>query len=115
MSKPKPIDLVPQAALLEGSAEFLRLWHKPDGPVSCFIDPAALGADPALFGVAITDAVRHGALAWAQAVNIPVADAEARIWEGVDAERARPTDRPRASTLPGDDDFISYTDPKDLH
>ena len=115
MSKPRPINLVPHAALLEDSAEFLRLWAKPDGPVSCFLDPAKLGADPALFGVALADAVRHGARAWAAAVNIPVDHAEARIWEGLDAERANPTDQPRAPELPADDDFITYTEPKDLH
>ena len=115
MSKPKPINLVPQAALLEGSAEFLRLWHRPDGPLTCFVDPSALGADPFLFGMAITDAVRHGARAWAQAVNISIEHAEERIWEGLDAERARPTDEPRAPEQPADDGFITYTDPRDLH
>lgn len=115
MSKPVPINLVPNAAMLEGSREFLRMWAKPEGPMSCFIDPSKLGADPFLFGMAVADAVRHGARAWAQAVNIPVEHAEERIWEGLDAERAKPTDTPRAPELPADDEFITYTMPKDLN
>ena len=115
MSQPRPINLVPHAALLADSEEFLRLWAKSDGPMTCFVDPARLGADPFLFGMALVDAVRHGARAWAAAVNIPVDHAEARIWEGIDAERAKPTDQPRPAERPMDDDFITYTDPKDLH
>ena len=115
MSKPVPINLVPHAAQLEDSREFLRVWAKINGPMSCFINPAQLGADPALFGMALADVVRHGARAWATAVNIPVEHAEERIWEGLDAERANPTDSPRDPEPPADDDFITYSDPKDLH
>jgi hypothetical protein len=115
MSKPVPINLVPHAALLEDGREFLRLWAKEDGPVTCFINPAALGADPFLFGMALVDAVRNGARAWAQAVGVSVEHAEQRIWEGLDAERAKPTDTPRAPEGPADDDFITYTKPKDLN
>ncbi len=115
MSKPVPINLVPHAALLEDSREFLRMWARTDGPVSCFINPAQLGADPFLFGMALVDAVRHGARAWAQAVDIPVEHAEERIWQGLDAERANPTDAPRDAEPPADDDFFTYTKPKDLH
>ena len=115
MSKPVPIDLAAQAALLEDSREFLRFWAKPDGPNTCFIDPSKLGADPFLFGMALVDAVRHGARAWAAAVDVPVEHAEARIWEGLDAERARPTATPRDAERPADDDVIIYTDPRDLN
>lgn len=115
MSKPAPINLVPHAALLEDAREFLRMWSKEQGPLTCFIDPARLGADPFLFGMALADAVRHGARAWAQAVNIPVEHAEERIWEGLDAERAKPTDTPRDAEQPSDDGFITYTNPKELH
>lgn len=115
MSKPVPIDLVPHADLLEDGREFLRLWSKPEGPVTCFVNPAQLGADPFLFGMALVDTVRHGARAWAQAVDIPVAEAEARIWAGLDAERATPTDRPRDPAPPVDDHFISYMRPEDLN
>lgn len=101
--------------MLEDAEEFLRMWRKQDGPMTCFIDPARLGADPFLFGMAVVDAVRHGARAWAAAVNIPVEHAEERIWEGLDAERAKPTDQPRDAALPADDDFISYTRPEELN
>src|SRR3546814_6740778 len=48
---------------LAGGEEFLRMWKQSNGNVLCVIDPAALGADPMLFGLAIVDAVRHGAKA----------------------------------------------------
>ena len=115
MSKPKPINLVPHAAMLENAEEFLRLWAKRDGPMTCFIDPSKLGADPFLFGMALVDAVRHGARAWAEAVNVSVEHAEARIWEGLDAERAKPTDHPRDAERPSDDGVITYTKPTDLN
>ena len=94
MTKPIPIDLTPYVDLLGNSREFLRLWALKDGPVTCFVNPAALGADPMLFGMAVVDAVRHAAKAWSQAVNCPEHEALARIWEGLDAERAAPTDTP---------------------
>src|SRR3546814_14336691 len=55
---------------LAGGEEFLRMWKQSNGNVLCVIDPAALGADPMIFGLAIVDAVRHGAKAYAQAVNV---------------------------------------------
>ena len=80
---------------LGNSVEFARLWHEPDGPFTCIIEPRNIGADPALFGMAMVDAIRHGAKAYAQAIRIPEEEALARIWEGFDAERANPTDTPR--------------------
>ena len=49
-AKPTPIDLVPYADLLGDSREFLRVWAKEDGPVTCFINPVPIGADPFAFG-----------------------------------------------------------------
>ena len=115
MSKPVPINLVPHASLIEGAREFLRVWAKEDGPVTCFINPVPLGADPFAFGMALVDVVRHGARAYARAVGISEGEAEARIWEGLDAERAHPTDTPRDAERAADDDVITYTKPKDLH
>ena len=63
--------------------------------MTCIIEPRALGADPFLFGMAIVDAVGHGAKAYAHALGIPEEEALARIWEGLDAERTNPTDEPR--------------------
>lgn len=87
----RPIDLVPYADMLEGSHEFLRAWHKPDGPESFFVNPRALGADPALFGIALVDAARHAARAWAKALDRSEDEMLARIWEGFDAERTAPS------------------------
>jgi hypothetical protein len=80
---------------LENSREFLRMWAEKDGPVTCAIDPSAIGADPAIFGMAVVDALRHGALAYAQAVGIGEEEAFARIMEGFVAEMENPTDEPR--------------------
>ncbi|QNQ10332.1 DUF5076 domain-containing protein [Sphingomonas alpina] len=97
--KPVPIDLVPYTDLLEGSREFLRVWASDGGPVTCFINPVPIGADPAAFGIALVDCVRHGAITYARATGISEAEALDRIWLGLDAERANPTDV--ATPIPG--------------
>ena len=89
--KPIPIDLVPFADMLDGGREFLRAWAKEDGPASYFVNPRSLGADPALFGIALVDAARHAAAAWGKALGRPQDDMLDRIWEGFEAERAAPT------------------------
>lgn len=99
--KPIPIDLRPHAALIGNSREFLRIWAQQDGPVTCFINPIPVGPDPAAFGVALVDAIRHAAKTWTKATGISEAQALDRIWQGLDAERARPTD------------FVSPTPDKD--
>ena len=86
---------VSEFGFLDGSQEFARFWSEPGGPLTCIIEPRALGADPFLFGMAMVDAIGHGAKAYAHALGIPEAEALARIWEGLDAERANPTDEPR--------------------
>ncbi len=92
--RPIPIDLSRHVELIAGAREFLRLWATADGPVFCFINPVPVGADPMGFGLALVDAIGHAAKAYARAVDISEDEARARIWEGVDAERARPTDSP---------------------
>ncbi len=89
--KPVPIDLVSYADMLGDSREFLRVWAKQNGPVTCFINPVPIGADPFAFGMALVDCIRHGAKTYAQATGISEMEALARIWEGVDAERGSPT------------------------
>lgn len=89
--RPIPIDLVPFADMLGGGKEFLRAWAKQDGPASYFVNPKALGADPALFGIALVDAARHAAAAWGKALGQPERAMLDRIWEGLDAERHAPT------------------------
>lgn len=85
---------VSRLTMLKGSHEFLRMWARPQGPMTCLIDPAKLGADPFLFGMAMVDAIRHGAKAYAHAVNISEDHALGRILDGFDAERDNPTDSP---------------------
>lgn len=90
--KPIPIDLVPFAEALGNSREFLRAWAKPDGGATSFyINPRSLGADPAWFGIAMVDAIRHAAAAWAQAIDRPEAEMFDRIMQGFQAERDAPT------------------------
>lgn len=93
-SKPVPIDLQPYVHMIEDAREFLRVWATPDGPVTCFINPVPVGPDPASFGIAMVDCIRHAAKTYARATDLTEAQALARIWEGLDAERANPTDIP---------------------
>ena len=60
---------------LSKSLEFARLWAEPEAGMTAIIEPRNLGADPFLFGMALVDAARHGAKAYAQAVNISEEDA----------------------------------------
>jgi hypothetical protein len=92
---------VAQFDFLDGSNEFARLWAEPEGPVTCIIEPRALGPDPFLFGMALVDAVRHGAKAFAYDTGDSGDEALARIWDGLDAERANPTEDPIQIDLEG--------------
>lgn len=96
--KPIPIDLQPYAAMLGDSREFLRVWAKRDGPVMCFINPVPVGPDPAAFGIALVDCIRHAAKTYTKATGVPEEQALQRIWEGLDAERANPTETPKRYT-----------------
>src|SRR5262245_9025758 len=80
MSEPEALDLSGCETLLEGASEFLRMWYRPGGPVTCFIDPVPIGADPVALGIALVDCVRHGAKAYAHALSISEEEALARIW-----------------------------------
>lgn len=88
MTKPVPMNLDRFASMIEGSTEFLRVWTRPDGASACFVNPVPLGPDPIAFGQAVVDTVRQAAKAYARAVNIDEDEALARIWAGVDDERA---------------------------
>lgn len=80
---------------LHGASAFARMWKMQDGGAACLPDPASLGADPMLYGLAIVDAIRHGAKADVAAVNVPEGHAFERIVEGVEAEPQNPIDAPR--------------------
>ena len=88
------IDVAP-FDFLEGSFEFARFWSEPEGEQTFIIEPRALGADPFLFGMALVDAIRHGAIAYSRAVGISEDQALARIMEGFQAELENPTDEAR--------------------
>ena len=77
---------------LDGSAEFARFWSEQGGEQTFIIEPRALGADPFLFGMAMVDAIRHGAIAYSHAVGVTEEQAFARIMEGFQAELSNPTD-----------------------
>ena len=93
---------VAEFGFLEGAEEFARMWASAGAGQTFIIEPRNLGADPFLFGMAMVDAIRHGAKAWAHAIDIPEDEALARIFEGFDAERASPTDDPIDITSPGE-------------
>ena len=76
--------------VLEGSVEVARLWVKPAGPATFLLDTKRL-ASPEMFGMLITDCVRTAATAYAKALSISEGEALSRIWEGLDAERGKPT------------------------
>ena len=80
---------------LEGSFEFARLWSEPEGEQTFIIEPRALGADPAMFGMAMVDCIRHAAIAYSRAVSISEEQALQRILQGFQAELSNPTDDPQ--------------------
>ncbi|MBN8807064.1 MAG: DUF5076 domain-containing protein [Sphingomonas sp.] len=85
------MDLMPFIDSLRGAREFLRIWATEDGRLNCFVNPRGLGADPALFGVALRDSMTHAAAAWSRATGIPEDEALARIREGFDQDADTPT------------------------
>ena len=93
-SLPGEIDLS-SCDFLHSSREFARLWSEPDGNETFIIEPANLGADPALFGMAMVDCIRHAAIAYARAVNVSEQHALERIMMGFQAELENPTDDPQ--------------------
>ncbi len=105
--KPVPLNLVRFAGMIGGAREFLRVWVG-EGPVTVFVNPVPLGPDPFVFGMAMVDCIRHAANAYAKAVNIPEAEALARIWEGLDTERAMPTDAPEPPSTRSADGIIEF-------
>lgn len=87
-----PIDVSELNELLAGAREFMRVWSKRGAGTTCLVDASVIGPDPFGFRMALVDCVRHGANAYGQALGISAEKALARIREGIDAERDRPTD-----------------------
>jgi hypothetical protein len=84
------IDLSEQEERLANSTEIARLWVQDGGPGHFFINASKM-PDARMFGMMITDTVRHAARAYACALGITEAQAAASIWRGVDEERERHT------------------------
>ena len=94
ISLPGEIDLS-GCEFLQSSQEFARLWSEPDGSQTFIIEPKNLGADPALFGMAMVDCLRHAAIAYSRAVGVSEQHALERIMTGFQAELENPTDEPQ--------------------
>jgi Domain of unknown function (DUF5076) len=80
---------------LGGAQEFLRMWNGGEQGGFCFVSPQAIDPDPFVFGIRLVDAIKHGAKAYAGAVDISEEDAYKRILEGFHAELENPTDEPK--------------------
>ena len=75
--------------------EFLRMSTAPEARFCAWSIRPRSGPILAMFGMALVDAVRHGAKAYSQAVRVSEEHALEQIWWGFDAERSRPTDDPK--------------------
>ena len=82
-----------------GRTSSARFWSEPEGEQTFIIDPASLGADPFLFGMAMVDAIRHAAIAYSRVVNVSEEQALERIMRGIPG-RAREPDRRPATRSP---------------
>jgi hypothetical protein len=71
----------------EQAFEIARLWVSHRGPSMIYMN-AHVMPDPRMFGMLVADTAMQGAKAYAQAHGISETEAMARIWEGLDAERA---------------------------
>jgi hypothetical protein len=90
---PKNALAAPELAQEEGSAEILRMWARKDWSrlqVSLFTHHH----DPAVWGIAFADAMRHVAKAYALNGKLAENDALVRIKQTFDAEWGAPTDLP---------------------
>lgn len=69
------------------------MWIEHKGRATFFIQPDRIDG-PEMFGMLMTDCVRHAALAFSQSLGISETEAADRIWQGLDAERDFATDEP---------------------
>jgi hypothetical protein len=69
------------------------MWVEDGGPATFIVEPNSL-VSPEMFGMLMTDCVRHGARAFAQAKGITENEALDRIWKGLDDERDFPAAMP---------------------
>jgi hypothetical protein len=95
------IDVIEQTVSLRDSTEIARLWVQDDGPGTFFINASKM-PEPEMFGMMMVDTIRHAARAYAHLLDIPVAEAEAGIWEGVEEERRNDDDTDMSTIDPGE-------------
>ena len=84
------IDLADAKDRLANCIEIARLWAEDQGP-GHFIINAYHMPDARMFGMFMTDTIRHAARAYAHALGISEAQAAVSIWSGVDVERENHT------------------------
>lgn len=78
---------------ITNAVEVARMWIENGGLGTFFIQPDNLET-PEMFGMMMTDCVRHAARAFSQRLGISEGQALDRIWQGLDAERDHQTDEP---------------------
>jgi hypothetical protein len=96
---PKNALATPELAKEEGSAEILRMWVRKDWSrlqVSLTIHHD----NPAVWGIALADAMRHVAKAYALKGAMSENDALVKIKRVFDAEWGAPTDFPEGRLKP---------------
>ena len=87
---PKNALAPPELAKEEGSAEVLRMWVCKDWN-RLQVSLVTHHHDPAVWGIALADAMRHAAKAYALKGAISENDALSRIKQAFDAEWGAPT------------------------
>jgi cell division protein FtsL len=93
---PKNSLATPELAKEEGSAEILRMWVRKDWS-RLQVSLATHHDDPAVWGIALADAMRHVAKAYALNGARSENDALVRMKQTFDAEWNAPTDLPEGS------------------
>ena len=88
---PKNSLAAPELAQEEGSAEILRMWVRKDWS-RLQVSLTTHHHDPAVWGIALADAMRHVAKAYALNGKLAENDALVRIKQTFDAEWGAPTD-----------------------
>jgi hypothetical protein len=90
---PKNALAAPELAKEESSAEILRMWVREDWS-KLQVSLRTHNDDPAVWGIALADAMRHVAKAYALKGKISENNALVRIKQVFDAEWGAPTDLP---------------------
>ena len=96
---PKQTLAPPDLAKEEGSAEILRMWVRKDWS-RLQVSLSTHHDDPAVWGIALADVVRHAAKAYALKGAMSENAALHRIKQVFDAEWGTPSDLPEGRLIP---------------